>query len=170
MIRFTATIEKFADQGEKTGWSYIRISAEQAGKLMPGTRKSFRVKGKVDDHPFSMLSLTPMGDGNYIMAINGSMRKAIRKQKGATIKVVLELDKQEMKPPAALMECFEDEPEALARYRSLTKGHQNYFTLWINSAKTEPTKAKRIAATINAMVKGFDFGQMMRSIKENKIS
>lgn len=170
MLRFTATIEKFADQGEKTGWSYIRISAEQAGKLMPGTRKAFRVKGKVDDHPFSMLSLMPMGDGSYIMTINGSMRKAIRKQKGATIKVALELDEQEMKPPAALMECLEDEPEALARFQSLTKGHQNYYTMWINNAKTEPTKAKRIAATINSMVRGYDFGQMIRAMKANKIS
>jgi len=61
---------------------------------------------------------------------------------------------------------LQDEPESLEYFNSLTKGHQNYFTNWINSAKTDPTKAKRIAATLDALNKKWDFGQMIRAMKK----
>jgi uncharacterized protein YdeI (YjbR/CyaY-like superfamily) len=68
-----------------------------------------------------------------------------------------------------LIECLQDEPEALARFKSIAKSHQNYFTNWINSAKTEPTKAKRIAASVNALAAGLGFVEAYRSLKRNKI-
>jgi hypothetical protein len=169
MIRFTATIEQFSQQGEKTGWSYIKVPAALAQQLNPHDRKAFRVKGKLDDHEFATVNLVPMGGGDYILAVNRGMRTAIRKQKGAKVQVVMEYDKSEPPPPPELMECLQDEPEALASFNSLTKSHQHYFTNWINGAKTDPTKAKRIAATINALVRGWDFGQMIRSMKKEKM-
>jgi hypothetical protein len=169
MIRFTATIEQFSQQGEKTGWSYIKVPAALAQQLNPRDRKAFRVKGKLDDHAFATVNLVPMGGGDYILAVNRSMRTAIRKQKGAKVQVMLEYDTSEPAPPPELMECLLDEPEALARFNSITKAHQHYFTNWISGAKTDPTKAKRIAATINALVRGWDFGQMVRSMKKEKM-
>lgn len=93
MIQFTTTISQFAEQGEKTGWTYIVITAAQAGKLMPGNKKSFRVKGKLDEHPIKKVALLPMGDGEFIMPLNATIRKAIRKRKGDKLKVQLEVDK-----------------------------------------------------------------------------
>jgi hypothetical protein len=166
MVQFNAIIKKFKDQGEKTGWTYIEISAALAEKINPGVKKGFRVKGKLDDQDYSMLALLPMGGGDFIMALNAKMRKAIKKQKGATVQVKMETDEGEIKPPSELMECLTDEPKALSYFHSLPKGHQNYFTNWINSAKTEPTKAKRIAAAINALDKHWGFGEMMRAMKK----
>ena len=168
MIQFTATIKKFDSQGEKTGWTYIEIPAATAKKLNPDNKKGFRVKGKLDEYEYSMIALLPMGGGDFIMALNAAMRKAIKKQKGATVKVKMDVDTNEIKPPEELMECLHDEQEALEYFNSLNKGHQNYFTNWINSAKTDPTKAKRIAATLNALNKKWDFGQMIRAAKANK--
>ena len=48
MITFKATIKKFAKQGEKTGWTYIEVKAENAQILKPGNKRSFRVKGEID--------------------------------------------------------------------------------------------------------------------------
>jgi hypothetical protein len=166
MVQFNATIKKFDSQGEKTGWTYIEIPAAIAQKLNSSNKKGFRVKGKLDDYEFSMIALLPMGDGDFIMALNAAMRKRIRKQKGAIIKVKMEVDTNEIKPPEELIECLQDEPKALEYFKSLAKGHQNYFTNWINSAKTDPTKAKRIAATLNALNKKWDFGQMIRAMKK----
>jgi hypothetical protein len=168
MVQFTATIKRFAEQGEKTGWTYIDVPAAIAEKLQPGNKKGFRVKGKLDDYSFSMIALLPMGGGNFIMTLSAVIRKGIGKQKGATVKVRMEVDTNEIKPPEELMECLQDEPESLEYFNSLTKGHQNYFTNWINSAKTDPTKAKRIAATLNALSKKWDFGQMIRAMKKNE--
>jgi hypothetical protein len=170
MISYTTTILKFGQQGEKTGWTYIVISAEQAQQLMPGTKKSFRVKGKLDKHPIKGVALLPMGEGNFIMPINTAMRKAVKKQKGATLHVQLQVDTEELKPPAELMECLADEPEALAKFKSLPKGHQNYFSKWIESAKTEPTRARRIAHTIYFLSKGKSFGEMIQALKKEKES
>lgn len=168
MVRFTAAIKKFDSQGEKTGWTYIEIPAAVAKKMNPDNKKGFRVKGKLDTYEFSMIALLPMGGGDFIMALNAAMRKGIKKQKGATVQVAMEVDTNEIKPPEELIECLQDEPEALEYFNSLTKGHQNYFTNWIKSAKTDPTKAKRIAATLNALSKKWDFGQMIRAIKKIK--
>jgi hypothetical protein len=170
MTRFTATIKKFGSQGEKTGWTYIEIPASVAQKLNPGSKKGFRVKGRIDAYEYSMIALLPMGGGDFIMPLNLSMRKGIKKQKGAQVQVSMEVDTNEIKPPAELLECLQDEPEALAYFNTLPKGHQNYFTNWINSAKTDPTKAKRIAASLNALNKKWDFGQMLRALKKDSIN
>ena len=166
MVQFTAIIKRFKDQGEKTGWTYIDIPSSIAQKLVPGNKKGFRVKGKIDDHEFSLIALIPMGGGDFILTMNAAVRKGVGKPLGATVTVKMDVDKEEIKPPSELIECMEDEPEALAYFNSLSPGHQNYFSDWIRSAKTEPTKAKRIAASINAFIKHWDFGQMLRAMKK----
>jgi len=167
-VQFTTTILQFAEQGEKTGWTYIHIPAAIAEKLKPGNKKSFRVKGKLDEYVIRKVALLPMGDGDFIMALNATIRKGIQKRKGASLKVLLEVDKAEIKPPADLMECLADEPKALAFFQKLAKSHQNYFGKWVDSAKTDITRARRIARVVNAMAKSQNFGEMMRSLKQDK--
>lgn len=169
MIKWTATINRFEKQGEKTGWTYIEVPGKLSEKLVPGNKKSYRVKGRLDNTAFELMALIPMGGGDFIMPLNAAIRKKIKKYKGATVVVQMEVDHNEIKPPSLLMECLQDEPEALAYYNSLPKGHRNYFTKWIESAKTEPTRAQRIAATVNAMVYKWDYGMMMREIAKVKI-
>ena len=64
------------------------------------------------------------------------------------------------------MECFDYEPEALEFFNTLAKSHRDYFIKWIEGAKTEPTKIKRIAQTITALSKGCNFGEMIRMFRE----
>lgn len=163
MIQFTTVIKKFGDQGEKTGWTYIEISTAIAERLKPNNKKSFRVKVKLDDHLFEGLALIPMGEGNFILAVNASIRKRIRKHKGSPIKVSIEVDTSPIKLNAELLECLADEPECLTFFNSLTPGHRNYFSKWIDSAKTEATRTKRIAQAINALSIHLDYGQMIRA-------
>jgi len=168
MIQFTTPILQFEDQGEKTGWTYIRIPAAQAQLLKPGNKKSFRVKGRLDEHPIKKVALLPMGEGDFIMALNAAMRKAIRKNKGARLKVQLEVDNAKIEPPSDLLECLADEPAAMAYFRELPKSHQNYFGNWVRSAKTDATRAKRIARVVTAMVKKQDYGQMIRAGQQDR--
>ncbi|MEO6355587.1 MAG: YdeI/OmpD-associated family protein [Ferruginibacter sp.] len=167
MVQFTTTILKFGEQGEKTGWTYIVIPAALAQQLLPGNKKSFRVKGKLDEHTISGMALIPMGEGDFIMALKADLRKAIGKQKGAQLLVKLAIDAKPYEVNGLLMECLQDEPAAKHYFQSLPKSHQHYFSKWIESAKTEPTKTKRIAMAVNAMSKKMDFGQMLRSAKED---
>lgn len=165
MIKFTTVIKKFAEQGEKTGWTYIDVPADIAQQLMPGNKKAFRVRGFLDDYQFESISLVPMGGGNFIMALKAAIRKEIHKKQGAMLTVKMEVDPKPILPPPELMECLADEPQALAHFHKLPKSHQNYYTRWITEAKTEHTKANRIAKAVNALSKGLNFGEALRSLK-----
>ncbi len=168
MIEFFATIKKFNNQGEKTGWTYIEISEAVAQMLKPNNKKSFRVKGSLDDYSFEGLALIPMGEGNFILALNASIRKKIRKQKGASLNIRIEADNTPVQLNEELLECLADEPKSLAFFNQLTPGHRKYFSNWIASAKTDATKTKRIAQTINALSRHWDYGQMIRAQAQEK--
>ncbi|MEK7226549.1 MAG: YdeI/OmpD-associated family protein [Bacteroidota bacterium] len=162
-VKFTATLHRFDKQGEKTGWTYFEVPADIAQKLKPGNKKEFKVKGRLDDYAISRVSLLPMGGGIFIMPVNATMRKAIGKKHGAMLKVQLEADDSAFVFNKDLMECLADEPKAKEFFQSLTGSHQRYFSKWIDSAKTEPTKTKRIAMAVNALSKKWGYPEMLRA-------
>jgi len=159
---------KFDGQGEKTGWTYISIPANIAGLLQPDHKKSFRVKGKLDAHSINGVALVPMGGGDYIMALNADLRKALGKRKGATLNVQLTVDTVPYQIDKALLDCLEDEPAALLYFKSLPLAHQHYFSKWIESAKAEPTKVKRITHAVSALARKMGYPEMIRANKSEK--
>ena len=80
----------------------------------------------------------------------------------------LQEDKKKPEVSVALMECLSDEPKGLVFFQSLPGSHRLYFSRWIESARTEATKTKRIAQAVTALSKGFGYGEMMRSLKQQK--
>jgi len=169
MIQLNVTIHRFEKQGEKTGWTYIEIPGDIAQKLKPGNKKSFRVKGKLDNFKIAGVSLLPMGGGSFIMPVNAAMRKGTGKRQGAILKVQLEEDKKPYQINADFLECLEDEPNALETFNSMPKSFQNYYSKWIESAKTELTKTKRIAYAVSTLAKGMNFSEMIRSMQKGKL-
>ena len=163
MIAFTSILLKFDQQGEKTGWTYIEVSSEITKKLHPENKKSFRVKGKLDEYTFDQIALIPMGDGNFIMPLKASIRRALGKKKGATVAVLMALDSKVYELNKELMECLADEPEALHFFSSKPKSFQHYYSKWVEAAKTDATKAKRIALAVTSLANKIEFGEMLRN-------
>ena len=163
MVQFVVTIKKFDKQGEKTGWTYIEIPADVAKEIKPGNKKPFRVKGKLDGFKISGIALMPMGGGDFIMPLNAELRKGIHKRHGAMLKVELEEDKKPFQFNKEFMVCLADEPAAKVFFETLSGSHQRYFSKWVDSAKTEPTKTKRIAMAVNALAKKWGYPQMLRA-------
>jgi hypothetical protein len=167
MIEFNTIILQFAEQGEKTGWTYIEIPADIAQQMKPGNRKSFRVKGMLDGFAVAGMALMPVGEGNFVMALKAEVRKGIRKSAGALLQVKLEEDKDfKIEMPDDLQECFDFEPEAFDFFNTLAKSHREYFIKWIDSAKTTETRNKRILNTVNAMLRRWDYGKMIREMRK----
>ena len=166
MVQFTTTIKQFDKQGEKTGWTYIEIPSDIADKLMPGNRKGFRVKGKLDTFSIKGIALLPIGGGNFILTLNADLRRGIRKKKGAMLNVKLQVDPEGYKLNDDFMACLKDDPTAKKFFDTLAGSHRNYFSKWIDSAKTEPTKIKRIAMAVNALSKKWGFPEMLRNSKK----
>lgn len=163
MIRLTATMHKFRSKGEKTGWTYVEIPADLAQKLKPGNKKEFKVKGKLDSYAIQRSSLLPMGGGIFIMPVNGAMRKAIGKKEGAMVKLQLEADDSAFVFNAEFIECLSDEPAAKFFFETLPGSHQRYFSKWIDSAKMDETKVKRITLAVTALSKKWGYGEMIRA-------
>jgi len=168
MITFTAILEKFDEQGEKTSWTFFRIPSKLAQKLKPNNKKSFRVKGKLDNYSYNQVSLLPMGEGDFIMAFNAEMRKKTGKRRGEKVMVKMEVDEAAFNFSKDMMMCLEEEPLALKNFKKMPGSHQKYYSKWIESAKSRETKAKRIAQMLNAMLKDQRFNEMMRSLQDDK--
>ncbi|WP_449436919.1 YdeI/OmpD-associated family protein [Pedobacter steynii] len=166
MVTFKAEIERFAEMGEKTGWTYVFIPLAIADMIKPGCRKSYRVKGHLDQVKIEGVSFVPMGEGNFIMALNAGIRKQLKKDLGGVLELSLEEDTTfKIEMPEDLELCLSDEPHLLKNFLKQPKSHQNWYINWLNSAKTEATRTKRIVKIVNAMDKDWDFGTMMRDGK-----
>lgn len=170
MVTFEAVIFQYKKNAEKSGWTYVDIPADLANEIKPGNKREIRVRGRFDNTQVQGMAMFPVGNGNFIIALNAGLRKKLGKSAGAMLHVELEEDVDfKIETPEDLYECLSDEPEALQHFESLIKSHQNYFINWINSAKTDPTRAKRIAMTLNAMQYNLTFGEMLRAEKARKL-
>jgi len=165
-IQFEALIQKFGEMGEKTGWRYFIIPSYLALELKPGNKKAFRVKGLLDTVPVKEFAVMPMGDGEFIFALKADLRKKLRKEAGATIRVELEIDTDPFIPNSDLVDCLSDVPQAFEFFNSLTPSHKRYFSNWVTEAKTLETKEKRILTCLRALELKWDYGQMIRNSKK----
>ncbi len=169
MIQLTAIIEQFDKKGEKSGWTYIYIPQSLANDLKPNCKVSFRVKGEIDEVSFAGVALAPMGEGDFILPLKKELQKKIAKNKGANVKLSIEEHKDfKIEMPQELKSCLIDAEGTLETFEALAKSHQNYYFNWINAAKTDATRVKRIAQTIEAMELNMDYGEMIRYNKSKK--
>lgn len=169
MIHIQAEIEKFEQMGEKTGWSYVFISAALANQLKENCKVTFRVKGKIDEIEIAGMATVPMGNGDFILALRAEIRKKLKKEEGAKVNLWLAEDREfKIEMPEDLEMCLADGEGLLDRFLKQAKSHQNYFIKWINEAKTEATRTKRLMMTVIAMEKYQDYGTMIRESKAQK--
>jgi len=131
--------------GGKCAWTFAEIPE------IPMPKKSFgmlKVKGRIDHYEFSNTHLMPIGNGYVGLAVKAEIRKKIKKQAGDTVHITLYEDKTPLIMPHELLICMEDEKDVLKKFESYSDGQKKAFIDWINSAKSQETKANRIARTI----------------------
>lgn len=166
MVQANLMIEQFAEKGEKSGWNYLSIPAALSNEIKPNCKVSYRVKGSLDKLKFEGIALTPMGGGDFILALRKEILKDLGKRKGALVSLSIEEDKEfKYEIPDDLEICLKDVEGGFEQFLTMPKSHQNYFIRWINEAKTEVTRVKRLAQTVEAMQKRMDYGEMIRHNK-----
>ncbi|WP_308601577.1 YdeI/OmpD-associated family protein [uncultured Dysgonomonas sp.] len=138
----------------KGAWTFVEIPEIPMPKTSFGMLK---VKGKIDDYEFSNTHLMPIGNGHVGLAVRAEIRKKIKKQAGDIVHIIIYEDKTSLIIPQELLLCLEYEDGVLEKFRTYTGGQKKAFINWINSAKTEQTKADRIAKAISMIQKGEKF-------------
>lgn len=100
-------------------------------------------------------SIAVMG-GKYMVGVSSANRELTGTAAGDTVEVGLEVDTQPrvMEVPDDLAAALEAEPEAKAFYGTLNYSTQRRYVEPIGEAKTEETRARRIAKVVADMKAG----------------
>ena len=132
----------------KGGWTYTIIP-----EVLPDKKAPFgwvKVKGSIDSYEIKNYHLMPTvkGDNRLFLSVKAEIRKAIKKEAGDYVHIILYPDNDPLEVPEELLLCLQDDVEALQFFNSLTEHEQHSYVKWIYSAKTELTKVDRIAKTL----------------------
>jgi hypothetical protein len=94
-------------------------------------------------------TIAAMG-GPPCIPLRKSNREAAGLEGGETLDVRLDLDteKREVKPPADLVKALKAAPPAWDRWRELSYSHQREHAEAVESAKAPETRARRIASAV----------------------
>ena len=119
-----------------------------------GQRGHLPVRVTLDGFPYQG-SLFPLGDGTHGLPVLKAIRGAIGKTWGHTVRVRLlhDVAPRRLTPPDDLADALALVPGARERFANLAYTHQREYVRWVESAKKDDTRRKRVteaAAMIGA--------------------
>jgi Domain of unknown function (DUF1905)/Bacteriocin-protection, YdeI or OmpD-Associated len=129
----------------KGGWTYARIDDIPREKDVPFGM--VRVKGSIDGFEIDTCSIMPMGDGGLFLPVRAEIRKAIKKEEGDYVHIILYKDDEPYKIPEALQTRLEEEG-VYKHFLQRKQFEQRLCARWIYSAKRPETVNERIIKTI----------------------
>jgi hypothetical protein len=142
---FEATIRKDDD----SGGAGIKIPFDVQEAF--GKKGRVPVKCTIDGHPYRG-SIFPYG-GTYYIGVVKKVRDAIGKTYGDTVRVVIEADEEPrtVEVPEDFARALDENVTAKMAFEKLSYSHKREYVLWINEAKKDETRQRRIAKTIEKL-------------------
>ena len=147
-------LEKFPCKG---GWTFTLIP-----EIPPDKHAPFgwvKVKGSIDGYEIKkhILQPTEKGDNGLFLSVKAEIRKAIKKEAGDYVHIILYPDNDPLVVPEELSLCLQEDAEALKFFNSLSDSEKNCYIKWIFSAKTDQTKVDRIAQALDRLANNRKF-------------
>ncbi len=146
-MRFHTTIL----QGDKTATG-IRIPGEIVEALGAGKRPAI----KVTINGFTYRSSVAVMGGTYMVGVSAENRTGAGVAGGDEVDVDIELDTapREVVVPADFAAALEADPNARSSFERLSYSNKSWHVLQITGAKTDETRQRRIARSIEALREG----------------
>ena len=146
-MRFRATLE--TEGKTATG---INVPAEVVDALGGGKRP--RVTVTINGHTYRS-SVAVLG-GRYMLGVSAENRAAAGVEGGQDVDVELELDTapREVTVPADFAAALTAEPAAQTTFDGLSYSNKSWHVLQIDGAKTDETRQRRIAKSVEALRQG----------------
>jgi hypothetical protein len=94
--------------------------------------------------------------GEFLVGLNRAVREKAHVEAGDTVDVELELDAapREVEVPPALSDALAIDPTARAAFDALAFTHRNEFARWIEEAKRDDTRQRRVAQALQMLHEG----------------
>jgi len=146
-MRFHTTIL----QGDKTATG-IRIPDEIMTGLGAGKKPPVRIT--INGHSYRSTVATV--DGRPMVGISAENRAGAGVAGGDAVDVDIELDSapRQVTVPADFAKALDAEPAARRTFDGLSYSNQSWHTLQIDGAKSEETRQRRIARSVDALREG----------------
>lgn len=144
--------EAIIESGER-GRVFIRIPFDP--KEVRGKQSRYYIMVNINGHVF----YTSLGsrDGSYFFPFNKEMQQQCGLQPGdkAQLHISPADENTAVKAPASdLEQALKANPQAAAFYEGLSSFYRNTYIKWIESAKQNTTRNKRITAVIELLAAG----------------
>ena len=131
----------------------VVLSDEQVAVVGEGAKR-FPVVATVNGHTWRT-TVTRMR-GEFLLGLNREVREQARVEAGDTVHVELELDTapREVEVPQALAAALALDAEADANFARLAYTHRKEYARWIEEAKRDETRQRRVAEALELLRQG----------------
>jgi Bacteriocin-protection, YdeI or OmpD-Associated/Domain of unknown function (DUF1905) len=147
------TLSITADLVSRGPAAAVVLTDEQVQQVGEGAKR-FPVQATINGHPLR-LSVARM-KGEYLLGLSRANRDAAGVQAGDTVELMLELDSapREVEVPRALAHALSLDPRAQDKFDALAYTHRKEFARWIEEAKRDETRERRVAQAIEMLHAG----------------
>ena len=152
-ICFMATLHRPKAIG-KVAWTFLVLPKQASAKLL--SRGMASVEGTFNGVAFQA-TLEPDGQGGHWLKVDRTLREAAGAEAGdvVALEIALATEEPEPKVPADLRKALAvAQPQAREAWSDITAVARRDWIQWIESAKREETRVKRIASACDMLAKG----------------
>ena len=146
-VRLTATL---VPRGPAAA---VVLDGEQVAVVGEGAKR-FPVVATVNGYSWRT-TVMRMG-GEFLLGLNRAVREEAGVEAGDSVEVMLELDTapREVELPEALANALAEDSEARAAFDRLAYTYRKEYARWIDDAKRDETRQRRVAQAVEMLREG----------------
>jgi len=147
---FESTLQKPDTPGS---WTYLVIPLNI--EEIFGSKGQVKVRGTINGYPYRS-SAMPSGDGTHYMVVKKAIRDKIKATQGSIVKVTLARDQENriVALPDDVKQALESDERAYNIFGTFSYSRRKEYVDWIESAKTEATRLRRIHTALEKISQG----------------